>query len=440
MTVRRKFWSPRAGYVSKLVGDGPEVIWLPDPHAKPEEFAWRWYGKSDGYTVAITFDHGRVAGRIWAPGAKYALDPIRLNTELRLSNSDWWQLHPPIVQPERPVSEMLRPEGLSPSGPTWDRYCTGLLPTSASTIDVLIMYTDAVLSEYGSHESVFSAMWDALEDANQSLRNSSVWSVSFFLRGVEPVPDSFTYDSASIDLALNRLAGVSGTTTAYPGWIYVGNPAVASRRNATLSDVVALARIEPPETFPLSCGVAFAQRVYNFGDGWIEPGPEFERKSYLVFNPQCRVDRLNLAHELGHILGMEHDPNNSSRPWYSDPSCPWSFGHRRPTAPVPGFTFRTVMSYWDVGSGGGPGGCGSESACPLVDAYSNPGIAWDGAIPGLVPIDDDHPLPPNAAPIGVALPGSGYPAARGYDTIQRLAPIVAAFRSRPELIFANGFQ
>lgn len=98
------------------------------------------------------------------------------------------------------------------------------------------------------------------------------------------------------------------------------------------------------------------------------------------------------------------------------------------------------MSYWDNGSGGGPGGCGSESNCPLIDAYSNPNIAWAGPVSGLVPIGPSNPLPANAAPIGVEVPGSSYPAARGYDTIQRLAPIVAAFRSRPELIFANGFQ
>lgn len=84
------------------------------------------------------------------------------------------------------------------------------------------------------------------------------------------------------------------------------------------------------------------------------------------------------------------------------------------------------MSYWDAGSGEGPVDAMASRLARLLMPARNP--KWPGiGRSGLVPIDDDHPLPPNIS-------------ARGYDTIQRLAPIVAAFRSRPELIFANGFQ
>ncbi|ANB19350.1 M12 family metallo-peptidase [Dokdonella koreensis] len=439
IVVRQMYWSPKAGYLSQLVGDGPEVIWLPDPSAKPDDFAWEWYGRSEGHTVSIVFNYGVIAARIWTPEHKYALQPRPGDvTELAEVNPDWWQMHPDREEqhPGQAATDTPlhgTPDGLTPSGPpTWDLGCTAPLPTTASTIDVLVMYTTDVLGQYGSHAGVETEAIRAIKDANDSLRNSGIWSVRFFLRGVEQVPPPadpfFNYGLVNIEQAMFHLAGVQGTTTNYPGWIYNGNPAVSSRRNALQADVVALARIDISGDD--TCGVAFVQRLYDLIGGRIEPGPEFERKSYLVFDPRCGVDRLNLAHELGHLLGMEHDPRNAGMPGTAFTSCPWSYGHRNSSS-NPNAAFRTVMSYADMGSGSGPI-CTGKHACPLIDAYSNPAYAWNGAI---VP----NPTP-GALPIGVATGGSAGPAARANDTLARLAPIVAAFRTRPDLIFANGFQ
>ncbi|HUD41432.1 MAG TPA: hypothetical protein VMR06_05470 [Dokdonella sp.] len=63
--VRLDRWSPKAGYVSELIGDGPEVRWFPDPNAEPDEFAWEWYGRSEGHTISLIFHHGVVAARLW---------------------------------------------------------------------------------------------------------------------------------------------------------------------------------------------------------------------------------------------------------------------------------------------------------------------------------------------------------------------------------------
>ncbi len=146
----------------------------------------------------------------------------------------------------------------------------------------------------------------------------------------------------------------------------------------------------------------------------------------------CGADRLNFAHELGHQLGMEHDRRNSSLSSSSfQRSCPWSFGHRHSaTAP---YGFRTVMAYSIPGSTfvSGPA-CSSDSACPLIDAYSNPHLEWTG--PGGIQLLGSVP---GAQPIGSS---SSLTSARAIDTLPRLAPISAAFRPRPESIFANGFQ
>ncbi|HUD41431.1 MAG TPA: M12 family metallo-peptidase [Dokdonella sp.] len=335
-------------------------------------------------------------------------------------------------QSEQVTSPGDTPNGLTPSGgPTWNSSCPDPLPTAVSVIDVLVMYTPAVFGSYGSTlAGVEGAAISAIANANNSLKNSNITTVRFSLRGVEPVPnpESFDYDQPNIGNALFHLAGVTGETPGqYPGWTYASNAGVINRRNAIGADVVALARRNQASN---TCGAAFVHRLYNLVGGWIEPGAEFERKSYLVFDPSCDVDRLNLAHELGHLLGMEHDPLNTQMPGFASPTCPWSYGHRNSHS-NPNIGFRTVMSY-PTGVGTGGPICTGKHACPLIDAYSNPDFAWNGAI---------VPNPTSGAiPIGVQNSGSAGPAARANDTLARLAPIVAEFRARPEVIFANGFQ
>lgn len=104
------------------------------------------------------------------------------------------------------------------------------------------------------------------------------------------------------------------------------------------------------------------------------------------------------------------------------------------------YRFRSIMSYAlndpSVIGLPGPAACASESDCPLIGAYTNWNLQWAGAS-GIQPL----PLLPGAATIGVQSPAvSGQPKAHAFDTLQRIGPIVANYRTRPDSIFANGFQ
>lgn len=321
-----------------------------------------------------------------------------------------------------------------PAGPGgWNLSCTDPLSVGVRNIDVLVLYTAGVFAANGSTlGGVKVVAQREVDETNQILRNSQVHTVRFHLIGIQAVPETATppYDVAGIDVGLNRLAGTIETPGVYPGWSYPGNTSVRALRDFHGADVVALAR-RNASAVP-SCGVAFVQRYYNYSPA-VEPGPEFERKAYMVFDPDCAADRLNFSHEAGHLLGMEHDPANAEMSGLGFPSCPWSFGHRNASGDLL-VSFRTVMSYSRNTSSSGPM-CSNDAACPLIDAYSNPDLSWAGGL-------FETGTHPDAVPIGrnIGDPPASYPPSKARDTLARTAPIVEAFRSRPELIFANGFQ
>lgn len=463
--VELTFWSPRNGYIQIADPNDPTglgTITIPDPTAGPEDFSWRWYGKSPNYTVALTVVDGVIAGRITGADYRYAVEPIG-NGSIRLGrvNSDFWQTHPGdqeqsqksfsphIPAASNPASlNILAATGkeLTPRGSGWDPACTSAVSSGQQVIDVLLLYTQGMVERYdGDIVAIHAVLQSAMDDANQSLRNSNISGVVFSPRGPEFLPNPSTgptYDEMQIQFALYEAAGVT-REDGPPYYTFPGNTYVAGRRNTMWADIVAVARDGLADG---SCGVSFANRVVVNNDYPTEPGPDFDKFAYLVFDPGCNADRLNLAHELGHQMGMEHDPTNFAAWWVPGiyASCPWSFGHKRSSGD-PRFKFRTVMSYWQNAEGGpgGPPSCGSSANCPQIDAYSTPLLEWagdpgSGGTPpfGLQPVG----TVPGASPIGVAVQTPSQLRANAADTIKRIAPIVQDYRDRPDNIFANGFQ
>lgn len=462
-------WEPRQGYIQIPDPNDPtgfNTITIPDPSTRPEDFHWRWYGRSANFTVGLTVEAGVVAGRVTGRADRYAIEPRgdgRIT--LGLSNGDFWQTHDgdrereqaqrlaPIVasQPASPAASNSTSAASSPLvtkpypdtlpqplGSAWDTDCTGPAPEGFQVIDVLQLYTEGLSDRYGDDLTALRpVLRESLDDANQALRNSGISNVIFSPRGPEllpdvPPPNLYEFDKRPIVEVLNRAAGI--TDVGEPDYFtFNENAYVPSRRNAMWADVVAVARNGELAGGTPSCGAAYINNVVRNNAYPTEPGGvDAWRFGYLVYDPGCNVDRLNLAHELGHLVGMEHDPANVAST-IPERSCPWSFGHRRGYGD-PQSRFRTVMAYPTPGQVAvGIPWCSDAMDCPQIDAYSTPLLGWAD---GLYPV-----ITSGVVPIGVPVPPAPFlKPANGVDTIRRVAPTVAAYRPRPDEIFAHGYD
>lgn len=96
------------------------------------------------------------------------------------------------------------------------------------------------------------------------------------------------------------------------------------------------------------------------GVGYINAPASY---AFAVVGWQCATGNYSFAHEVGHVLGANHDRDNAS-------DSPYPYGHGYQFRLDSGERFRTIMSY-DC-----PGGC------TRINTWSNPNITYGGARTG----------------------------------------------------------
>lgn len=134
------------------------------------------------------------------------------------------------------------------------------------------------------------------------------------------------------------------------------------------------------------CGLAYLMN---------DPSSLFSEYAYGVISTTCMISNLSFPHELGHLLGAQHDRGNSGG---LTGAYAYSYGYQDPQG-----EFRTVMAYLS--------GCNGSNPCPRVNQWSNPAVNYEGQ--GATGIS------PNSA--------NG---AANYLTLNNTVSIVANFRQR----------
>lgn len=286
------------------------------------DLVWRgrFQGRDDS-RVVLTLKDDLVVGRFALSDQVSVLEPTADGHRVRRLD---FEAMPPEAEPLVP--------GVEPSL---------MPPTTASIdpvdgIDVMVVYSPQARAGAGGTSQIEMIAQAAVDNANTAFIDSGM-------------------DARFVLVHTGETTGrdeVGGDLDADLEWV-TGDAGVASLRDQVDADLVAL--LVNSSDF---CGLGWVMR---------NPGPGFEDAAFQVTVRDCAVGNLSYAHEHGHNMGFEHDPDNGPSP--STASYPWSFGHNY------NGNYRTVMSY------------NCTSNCSRVAYFSNPGVNHAGLPTG---IDDQR--------------------------------------------------
>lgn len=281
-----------------------------------DDVTWRGkirYAKTEG-DVVITFRKGFYSALIYGPEAVYEIVP-RGDKHV-------------LVE----LDQALFPEcgGAISADDVSARAAGGNFVgvDSGDRIDVLVVYTTATKNLLGGDAQAQAHAQSAIDATNTAYINSRIRQRVRLVHSQEYV---YTESgNSSTDLSNLR-----------------NDPAITTLRNLHNADLVA----EISEVTGV-CGIGYLM-------GGIGGN---QNNGFTVTARSCAVGNLSFAHELGHNMGSQHNPENGS-----NPTLPYGFGHY-----VNG-SYRTVMSYVNP----------CTSGCTRVAYFSNPSVIFNNAATGL---------------------------------------------------------
>ena len=272
--------------------------------------------------ASIAVQNGVMAGTIVANDKVYEIR-YRGNGEHEVREIDPSQF--PTDDPERDMAvDVPDTAGTTAQG------TTAVAADSGALIDVMVLWTPKARTAAGGVAGIQSLIDLAVANANTAYANSGVTQRIRLVYSQE-----VNYTEAGIDTDLSRL------TIGGDGFL----DEAQTLRDQYGADLVSL--IGAGYAGSGSCGLGYMMS---------SPSAGFAGFGFTAVDQSCAASNLSLAHELGHNMGLNHDPANSS----GTPAFSYAYGYQDPAG-----LFRTVMAY--------PCGTG---ACPRIMRFSNPNLTY----------------------------------------------------------------
>jgi peptidyl-Asp metalloendopeptidase len=308
---------------------------------------WSWVGKTaDGLDAVITFGESAVFGRI----AQRDTEALRVTMSAGrtwLVESDPGKMLDGNLGRASDEPDVLIPPSVAAAVSAKKRSTAAMTAASdeaasaANTIDVVLGYTNGLVTKYGSVANANTRLSNLVAITNQGYVNSLVTPR---IRLVRTVQVSYT-DTNSNETALEAVTGYTCTTT---GCTTQAVPTelvpLRTARDTYGGDLVSLIRpFQAPQH--QGCGIAWLLggggfTIDNtdapFGYSVASDGTDVDETDGRTYF--CREETL--AHELGHNMGQQHNIEDAGTPPDTGTHS-YSYGYREATTTG----FYTVMAY-----------------------------------------------------------------------------------------------
>ncbi|MEM1247207.1 MAG: reprolysin-like metallopeptidase [Acidobacteriota bacterium] len=317
------------------------LVRLPSVSEEGPDEVIRWLGTSpEGHEIEVVSVDGVVSGHVLSDAGHFAVRGVHSALEAKVThghNGEVETFCPGGVAVPRNLSG-----GFDRSAST-DAQASG----KAATLDVLVAYTPAALAELGGPAAAESELLSAVSFLERGFANTGINARA---RLVGMTESRKLANAGTLNTVLDRARKDSS---------------LSQRRNQLGADVV-VAVVGRDEVERKYCGLGY---VMDRGSTAASMAPY----AYSAVNTLCDLGSV-LAHEVGHNLGLNHDPENSGTA-KNNAYRTYAYGHR-----VAG-RFKTIMSYGpeaeiayfsnpDIDYGGRPTGVRGErdNAATLVDS------------------------------------------------------------------------
>lgn len=290
-----------------------------------KNYSWRGHIKSEPEEqIVISHVKGAYSGAIYTKNATYEIMPTKQLGKVRVTmlNTDAFD----DCDGEEDIKHIIDNNDSKNNQKNNNR---GGVPS----IDVMVLYTPQARDAAGGAAQIEAVAQAAVDAMNISFTNSQV--------------------TGQVNLSYTGFINYNDSGDSGDDLEWVANDSqVALLRNAFGADLVAL----------------FVNNIGGCGRGYVmrNPGPGFESAAFQVTRRDCAVGNLSFAHEYGHNLGLEHNPENSGAT-PAQASNPWSYGHYHDGS------YRTVMSY----------SAQCNSGCTRRQYFSNPDIQFNNLDTGI---------------------------------------------------------